>query len=174
MSEARTATLLPIAADDGFSPANRGSGPRTSIFPMRRGFVAGLLLSLVWLLILPGQVAAQNAATGEPGITGLARVGSTLTANKGNIADADGLGDSSFPGDYTFQWIRVDGVSETNIASATSRTYSPVSADVGKTLKVKVSFTDDEGNDESRTSAAFPPPGRSKSRRSLVRSWSRT
>ena len=101
----------------------------------------------------------DSPATGAPQITGLARVGSTLTANIGDIADANGLTNSTFPDDYTFQWIRVDGVSETDISSATSRTYSPVSADVGKTLKVKVSFTDDDGNDESRTSAAFPSSG---------------
>ena len=101
----------------------------------------------------------NSPATGAPRITGLARVGSNVRANIGDIADADGLSNSTFPGDYTFQWIQVDGVSETDIASATSRTYSPVASDVGKTLKVKVSFTDDAGNAESRTSAAFPSTG---------------
>ena len=43
---------------------------------------------------------------------------------------------------------------ETNIASATASTYTLVAADLGKTIKVRVSFTDDASNAETRTSAA--------------------
>ena len=43
---------------------------------------------------------------------------------------------------------------ETNISGATSITYTPVDDDVGKTIKVRASFTDDAGFDEERTSAA--------------------
>ena len=43
---------------------------------------------------------------------------------------------------------------EANISGATSSTYTPVEADLGKTLKVKVNFTDDDGNPETRTSTA--------------------
>ena len=95
----------------------------------------------------------NSPATGAPAITGTAQVGQTLTAGQGSIADDDGL-PATFPDDYTFQWIQVDGSDETDISGATSQTYEPVAGDVGKTLKVKVSFTDDVGNDESRTSAA--------------------
>ena len=99
------------------------------------------------------ETTANNAATGAPAITGTAQVGQTLTASQGSIADADGL-PATFPDDYAFQWIQVDGGTETDISGATSQTYEPVAGDVGKTLKVKVSFTDDAGNDESLTSAA--------------------
>ena len=98
--------------------------------------------------------SGNTPATGAPAVTGVPQVGQTLTAGAGAIADLDGLTTTTFPGDYTFQWIRVDGADETDISGATSSTYAPAAADVGKTLKVKVDFTDDEDNDESRTSAA--------------------
>ena len=99
---------------------------------------------------------ANRPATGAPAISGTARVGETLTAAPGNIADADGR-PAAFPEDYTFQWIREDsgGTNATNIGTDSS-TYALVGADEGKKIKVRVSFTDDEGNDEELTSAAYP------------------
>ncbi len=94
--------------------------------------------------------AANNPATGAPTISGTAWVGDTLTAATGDIMDSDGLGT---PG-YTYQWVRVDGATESDISGATSRTYTLVAADLGKTIKVKVSFTDDNSNAETLTSAA--------------------
>ena len=94
----------------------------------------------------------NTAATGAPVITGTAQEGETLEATKGTIADVD-VEPADFPNDYTFQWVRVDGT-ETDITGATNSTYMPVTADVGKTLKVKVSFTDGGGADETRTSLA--------------------
>ena len=102
----------------------------------------------VWLA---AAAAANNEATGEPTISGANLVGQTLTANKGSIADADGL---PLESTFSYQWIRVSGGSEADISGATSKTYTPVTADEGKKLKVKVGFTDNAGNDESRTSAA--------------------
>ena len=95
------------------------------------------------------QVKGNNAATGEPTIAGFAQVGNTLTAGTGMIADRDGL-----PATFDFQWVRVDGGTETDITGATSSTYTPVTADLSQTLKVKVSFTDRQSNEEMVTSAA--------------------
>ena len=94
--------------------------------------------------------APNTPATGAPTITGTAQVGQTLTAVTTGIMDADGLTSVS----YTYQWIRVDGGAETNISGATSITYTLVGADLGKTIKVKVSFTDDASNPETLTSTA--------------------
>ena len=96
----------------------------------------------------PPQV--NNPATGAPTVTGTAQVGETLSADISGIADADGLANVF----YSYQWIRNDGSSDTDITGATDSTYTLVDADEGKTVKVKVSFTDDAGSNESLTSPA--------------------
>ena len=97
-------------------------------------------------------VPGNSAATGAPVVTGTARVGATLSALTHAIADVDGRAGASF----TYQWVRVDGATETDIAGATASTYELVAADAGKQVKVKVSFTDDSGNEEELTGPAFP------------------
>ena len=94
--------------------------------------------------------APNSPATGAPTITGTAQVGETLTAATSGIADADGLTNVS----YSYQWIANDGTSDTAISGATNSTYTLVNADEGGTIKVRVSFTDDAGNDETLTSGA--------------------
>ena len=92
----------------------------------------------------------NSPATGVPTITGTAQVGETLTADVSGIADADGLTSVA----YSYQWISNDGTSDTHIAGATSSTYTLMSTDVGKTIKVEVNFTDDAGFNETLTSTA--------------------
>ena len=99
--------------------------------------------------------AGNTAATGAPTITGTAQVGQTLTASTTGIADANGLTTPN----YTYQWIRVDGTNEADIASANSSTYPLVDADLGTTLKVRVTFADDLGHTETLTSAATATVG---------------
>ena len=90
--------------------------------------------------------AANTPATGAPTISGTAQVGETLTANTSGVDDADGLGNVQ----YEYQWLADDS----DIAGATNATYTLAAADEGKVIKVRVSFVDDEGNDESLTSVA--------------------
>ena len=110
-------------------------------------------LSSGLLLAVPGP---NSPATGVPTITGTAQVGETLTADTTGISDGDGLGNATF----AYQWFAADA----EINWATASTYTLVAADAGKAIKVRVSFTDDEGNDEQLTSAvtgavaAAPPP----------------
>ena len=92
----------------------------------------------------------NSPATGAPTISGTVQVRETLTASPSGIADTDGLADVS----YSYQWIRNDGSADTDIQDATGSSYTLVDADEGKTIKVKVSFTDDAGHEESLTSAA--------------------
>ena len=97
------------------------------------------------------EAAPNTPATGAPTITGTAQVGQTLTAGTTGIMDADGLTSVS----YAYQWIRVaTDNTETNISQATASTYTLVAADLGTTIKVKVSFTDDASNPERLTSTA--------------------
>ena len=90
-------------------------------------------------------IASNTTATGAPTITGTVRVGETLTANTTDISDSDGLNKATF----TYQWLADDA----DITDATGSTYTLVAADEGKTVKVRITFTDDAGNDESLTSA---------------------
>ena len=101
---------------------------------------------------------ANNAATGEPAISGTAQAGQVLTADASPILDTDGLTGV----DFTYQWVRVnaDGMSNpADITSATTATYTLTAADAGKKVKVKVSFTDELSGEEERTSAAYPSSG---------------
>ena len=93
-------------------------------------------------------VAAKpnTVAAGEPTISGTPQVGQELTAGTSAISDEDGLANVS----YQYQWLRDDA----EIAGQTNSTYELVSADEGKTIKVRVNFNDDTGNAESLTSAA--------------------
>ena len=98
----------------------------------------------------PSAPAQNSPATGEPNIGGTARVGETLTADVSGIADADGLSGATF----SYQWISNDGTADTDIVGATGSTYTLNTSDEGKSIKVKVSFTDDVGYGETLSSAA--------------------
>ena len=95
----------------------------------------------------------NSPATGAPTISGTAQVNETLTADPSGIADADGLISLLYGSLYSYQWIRNDGTTETDISNAASSTYTLSDADVGKTIRVRVSFTDDRGYEEALTSA---------------------
>ena len=92
----------------------------------------------------------NSPATGLPTISGTPQVGQELTVDTSAIADADGLTNVS----YRYQWIVNDGTTDADIEGATASTYTPSVSEVGKTIKVKVSFTDDADNEETLTSAA--------------------
>ena len=93
---------------------------------------------------------ANSPATGAPSISGTVQVGETLTADTSGIADTDGLTGVS----YSYQWIRNDGTSDTDIQNATGSSYPLAADDEGKTIKVEVRFTDDADNKETLTSTA--------------------
>ena len=93
--------------------------------------------------IVPGS-ETDSPATGLPRITGRAQVGETLTADVSGISDPNGLDNV----DYAYQW-QADG---SDISLATNSTYTPVPGDLGKTIRVKVTFKDDNDNDEEVTS----------------------
>ena len=94
------------------------------------------------------------AATGAPSITGTAALGETLTADTSGISDDNGTDDATF----TYQWLRAHDGTETEISGATSSTYAVVLADADRDIKVRVSFTDDDGFDETVTSPGVHVP----------------
>ena len=90
---------------------------------------------------------ANSPATGGPGIIGSLLAGETLTATTENIEDEDGLTEAVF----AYQWVR----SNTDIEGAISSTYTMTGDDAGKAIQVRVTFSDDAGNEESLTSDAM-------------------
>ena len=133
------------------------------------------LAALAVLVFIPGDVVAQanTDATGRPVVLVSAEGPGILAADTWSISDADGLPyidyidsvdpagsggptNGEFVFDFSYQWIRVDGNDDTNIGADSPR-YQLVDADFGKKIKVQVSFTDQEDNDESVTSVPFGP-----------------
>ena len=92
----------------------------------------------------------NTAPVGLPAISGVAQEGETLTASASGVSDADGLTNAVF----AWQWLANDGTVDADIADATGSTYTLTSADAGKTIKVRLTFTDDRGTEETLVSAA--------------------
>ena len=93
---------------------------------------------------------ANAAPTELPAISGKTEVGKVLTASADAIADADGLENASF----AWQWLSNDGTDDTEIAGATGESWTLTPAETGRTVKVRVTFTDDKGHEETLTSVA--------------------
>ena len=173
-----TATTSGIADDDGISTAVFAyqwladdaaiDGATSSAYTVDTGDVgrelrvrvtftddAGNEESLISLAVIASQAQIRNAepanvpATGAPGIEGTAEVGQTLTATTSGIADDDGISTAVF----AYQWLADDAA----IDGATSSAYTVNTGDVGREFRVRVTFTDDAGNDESLTSEATGP-----------------
>ena len=105
----------------------------------------------------------NTAATGSPTISGTVQVGQTLAASTTGIAlTPTGTTNAS----YSYQWIVNDGTSDSDIADATVSAYTLVAGDAGKMIKVRVSFTDDAGNEETLTSVATVAVARNRAGRS--------
>ena len=125
---------------------------------------AGLAVPPVQVRNRDKDLPQNSPATGAPTISGPATAGQTLSASTSALADPNGLTQRAF----AYQWIRVDGGMEQPIPEATGSTYTLEAADVGRQLKVRVRFTDDEGFSEERTSAAYPPDGTVQMRAAVV------
>ena len=123
----------------------------------------------------PVEAKPNTPATGAPTISGTAQVGETLTADVSGILDEDGLtnavfsyqwvvneeSDDSTGASYTVvvaddgstTWVPNDGTTDTDIEGATGPTYTLTEAAEGRSIRVRVSFTDDAGNSETVPSA---------------------
>ena len=120
-------------------------------------------------------------ATGRPVILPTAEDHGVLAVDTSSIADPDGipnvgkLNSTGVLRDFSYRWIRVDGGTETVVGADSvdyrqidaelepagirieEGRYRLVEADVGKLLKVEVSFFDEFGTFESQTSLPFRP-----------------
>jgi hypothetical protein len=98
----------------------------------------------------------RPANTSPPTISGTAQEGQTLTASSGTWS-------GSPPLSYSYQWRRCDkiGGNCVDIAGATGQTYALVPADVGATIRVAVTASNDlsstAGSAPTTIIAAAPP-----------------
>ena len=81
-------------------------------------------------------------------------VGETLYAEASQVTDPDGRPADA---DLTYQWVRSDGVDDTEIPGATGQSYTLTADDGGRDIKVRVSYTDDANFLEELTSDAVGP-----------------
>ena len=93
-----------------------------------------------YLFAITGILKIENhPPQGLPSITGVPRVGETLTADTSAITDENGIDQATF----TYQWLKVADAGP--ITGATSKTF-PLTADLaGKQITVRVGMTDDRG-----------------------------
>ena len=96
---------------------------------------------------------AGSSATdgGVPVVRGTPRVGEELLADMSRVYDSDGLPDGNA---FRFTWLLA--LTEDDVKEDTngSGRYTPVVEDIGRTVAVRVTYTDDGGNAEERTSSA--------------------
>ena len=121
--------------------------------------LCAVLMNVPW--VVHAQTPVNQDATGRPVVLASAEGAGILFAGTEGIADGNGLPTTVFQSSYftfqwSYQWIRVDGDSETNVGAG-SASYQPVEADVGKLIKVEVSFTDGDNFSETVTSLPFGP-----------------
>ena len=145
--ETEKTVTVPVAADE----VEESDETLTLLLSDATG--AGIAQGVATGTIRETALAVNTAPTGVPTIAGTARVGETLTASVDGIEDADGLENAAF----AWQWLSNDGNADTEIEDADEAAYRPAAADVGKTLKVRVTFTDDGGTEETVVSAATAP-----------------
>ena len=157
-----TVTKIQLDANQlTFMPAADGNGDAYASFTFRVS--DGTDESAADYIMTVNVTAVNDDATGKPTIEGTSQAGQELTAHTDGISDPDGKtkaenGDADYA--YTYQWIRVDGANEIDIYGETSNAYTLTADDIGKTVKVSTSFTDDADNVEGPlTSDAYPSSG---------------
>jgi hypothetical protein len=130
----------------------------------RTSLLALLAAGSVTVLAVAGfSTAASDAAPSNqtpPAISGTAQEGTTLTASSGSW-------NGTTPIKYSYQWRRCDtsGAGCSNIGGADSSTYLVRKADVGKTVRVRVTAKNSDGSSQATSdptavikAKAAPPP----------------
>jgi len=100
---------------------------------------AALLTMLAALVTAASALAAAPANTSPPTISGTPKVGDTLTVSNGTWTGS--------PTSFSYQWQRCSSqVTCSNITGATTKTYTLVPADAGRTVRAVVTATNADGS----------------------------
>ena len=130
----------------------------------RSNLLALFAAGAVTILVVAGlsNAASSSAPSNQtpPAISGTPEQGTTLTASSGSWS-------GTTPITYHYQWRRCDknGAGCANINGADSSTYLVRRADVGNTLRVRVTAKNSDGSSQATSAAtavvkakAAPPP----------------
>ncbi|NJO80434.1 MAG: calcium-binding protein [Cyanobacteria bacterium RM1_2_2] len=100
--------------------------------------------------------SSNDAPTGAATIDGTAQENQTLTVNTVGLGDADGLGT------FSYQWQSGDGTVWADIAGAINSSFTPSAQQVGDFVRVRLTYTDQQGTteivDSSSTAAITSSP----------------
>jgi hypothetical protein len=136
---ARGATYALISADVGHTirlkVAAKNAGGSTTVFSAPTALVAAA----------PVSKSSPPANTSPPTLSGTAQEGRTLTGNRGTWSNS--------PSDYDYSWRRCDtqGNHCDGIGGANGTTYSLTSADVGHTIRFRVTAKNADGSTSATT-----------------------
>lgn len=132
--------------------------------PLGAAVAGAALVSLIALTGIGSAASAPPVNTGQPTISGDARVGSTLTASEGQW--------SGSPTSFAYQWVRCpatggrpDGSDCAVIPGATTQVYTVGTGDIGSRLRVRVTAANSAGSATAASNATeivpqptAPPP----------------
>ena len=116
----------------------------------KQNLLALLAAAAVTVLAVAGLSDAASKAvpvnTGEPKISGTAQEGQTLTASSGTWTSASTI-------TYSYQWRRCNaqGNGCANIGGADTSSYLVKQADIGDTLRVRVTAKNADGSTQSNS-----------------------
>jgi hypothetical protein len=108
-------------------------------------FLLVVLATLVAAAIGQAAIAAAPVNTAPPAITGTPQVGQRLTASTGTWSNS--------PTSFAYEWLRCNGGGNScdAVANATQSTYTLVAADVGSTMRVRVTATNTDGSNSAQS-----------------------
>jgi hypothetical protein len=115
-----------------------------AVFTVGRGLIPAVLAALVVATAAIAAPAAAPVNVDPPTITGTPRVGEVLTAQNGTWQNS--------PTTFQYRWLRCNGGGNNcQLLAAEGRTYNVAQADVGSTLRVRVTAINADGSTNARS-----------------------
>ena len=117
---------------------------RTRAAVLGRGLIPGALVGLVVVAAAVASPAVAPVNVDPPTITGMARQGEVLTAHNGTWDNS--------PTEFRYRWLRCNALGNLCILlAADGKTYRVGQADVGSTLRVRVTAVNADGSTNARS-----------------------